>query len=206
MLKKTPPENAALALFHKLEGLLKRYRTVHDACLSLSLDERKLLAEMLLRGWMDESWNYRYFDEGSREERTARYAVANLLSQLPCDCDHPGSWVCHWLVDIFKPDRSFARDIVFRRRREGHPGTRIKHHQIGLDMLRMVRAGTSVKKARETVKAKYFTRDPDDREVTRDPDDREVKRIWTRYKPRLSGGDIRPPRQRKRRQPVGKTR
>src|SRR5262245_52143950 len=97
-----------------------------------SWDERETLADMLLLGWIDSSGNHRYFKKGSREERTARSAVAYLLR-------HPerlGWWTSHRVADVFDPSSLYARDISFGFRGEGKPGTRIRHRQIARDMLR----------------------------------------------------------------------
>ena len=44
-----------------------------------SATEFETLAEMVLLGWVDRDGQHRYFKHGSREERAARYAIANLV-------------------------------------------------------------------------------------------------------------------------------
>jgi len=131
-----------------------------------SWDERETLADMLLLGWIDSSGNHRYFKKGSREERTARSAVAYLLR-------HPerlGWWTSHRVADVFDPSSLYARDISFGFRREGKPGTRIRHRQIARDMLRTVRNGNTVNEAVNAAMTKYGF-----------PDERQVRAIWARY-------------------------
>jgi hypothetical protein len=132
------------------------------------------LAGRLIAGWLDGNGKHQYLKPGSKEEREARRAMTRVLRS-----DEPLPWeVRSWLAMLFDPDTiaPTIRDIkfYFRHKGGGGPPQFLQHHQIGLQMLRLVRGGNTVDAAVKVMMGKYKLAD------------RQVRKIWARHgKPRL---------------------
>ena len=68
-----------------------------------SATEFETLAEMLLLGWVDRDGQHQYFKHGSREERAARYAIAQLLRDDDEARILKRWYFRHRLADLFDP-------------------------------------------------------------------------------------------------------
>lgn len=93
--------------------------------------------------------------------------------------DEPLGWQFrNWLARLFDPGTTTPtiRDVkfCFRHKGGGGPPKFLQHHQIGLQMLRMIRGGNTVEAAVKAVAEKYGLAD------------RQVRKIWAKHgKPRL---------------------
>jgi hypothetical protein len=119
-------------------------------------DEEKLALKLLL-GRLDDR-------RGSKEEREARVALAQLLRR-----DNPPNLILLFIADLFDPEGVNPRQITFAHREGGPPRATAKHWQIGLQMLRMWSEGKTVSEAKEAIQEQYGLQP------------RQIANIWSRF-------------------------
>jgi hypothetical protein len=138
-------------------------------------NEQELLIDLLLRGYVDEGYNYRYWRDKSSDENRGREALAELLrSGRPLTRDLRDT-----LAALFDPSENHypggERRLLFEVRakkgkKKSKPPKTILHSSVAHHIYAIAKSGASIGAAVEDATQKFGLQE------------RMIKRIWSQYR------------------------